>query len=154
MISSKEEFVRTFLPADVTNISYAQIDLDISDLSIADILRNVNRVFPKNSRNRNSIASGNMAVAILCKSEYLYPVSGLLLMVTGENIDVELVSKNYIIISVPENHIADDDEIRQVLGNITKYLIANFKDTLRNFNDFYVKFVYDMYEGDDSGYSI
>lgn len=152
MITTKEEFVRTFLPPDVTDISYAQIDLDISDLSIADVLRNINRAFPKNSRNRNSIISGNMAVAVLCKSEDLYPISGLLLIIAGENINIELVSKNYIIISVPETHIIDDDLINIVLNNITKYIIDNFKDTLKNFNDFYIKFVYDPCEDESEDY--
>lgn len=152
MVSNKHEFIKTFLPSNIDDISFAQIDLDISDLAIADILRNINKVFPKNSRNRNSIASGNMIVAVLCKSELLYPISGLLLLVTDSEINLELVSKNYIIISVPEGNITNDDDIKLVLTNVTKYLIGNFKDTLKNFNDFYVKFVYDMYE--NNGYDI
>lgn len=152
MVSNKHEFIKTFLPSDIDDISFAQIDLDISDLAIADVLRNINRSFPKNSRNRNKITSGNMIVAVLCKSELLYPVSGLLLLITDSETNLELISKNYIIISIPEENITNDDSIKLVLDNITKYLIRDFKDTLKNFNDFYIKFVYDMY--DNNGYDI
>jgi hypothetical protein len=154
MVSNKNEFIKTFLPHNVAEISFAQIDLDISDLSISDILRNINKAFPKNSRNRNSITSGNMIVSVLCKSELLYPVSGLLLVVAGSDINIELISKNYIIISVSEDKITNDDNIKLILDNITKYLVGNFKDILKNFNDFYIKFVYDLYENESSGYDI
>ena len=40
MTTTKQEFVKTFLPESVRDISFAQIDLDITDLSLADVLRN------------------------------------------------------------------------------------------------------------------
>ena len=34
MTTTKEEFIRTFLPETIVNVSFAQIDLDIADLVI------------------------------------------------------------------------------------------------------------------------
>lgn len=152
MIESKQEFIKTFLPYDIEDINYAQIDLDVSDLSIADILRNVNTTFPKNSRNRNKIASGNLAIAILCKSELLYPMDGLLLIISNDESKIELVSKNYIVLVISEDKITNDDDIKEVVDHITKYIVSQFKDSLEDFNKFYVKFIYDedeMYMNDN-----
>ena len=143
---SKQEFVKTFLPPRVNNINFAQIDLDISDLSIADILRNVNKTFPQNTRLRNAIASGTHAVGILCKTELLDPLSGLLLIITGNDTVIELVSRNYIVISIQEDLITDDDAIKHAIEGITKYIITSFKDSIAKFTDFYAKYVYDEYE--------
>ena len=145
-MTTKQEFVKKFLPDSVENINFVQIDLDISDLSISDILRNVNRTFPKNSRTRNMIASGTYAVGILCKSELLYPLSGLLLIITGGDNKIEIVSRNYIVIGVQEDMITNDDNIKRVIDGITRYLIESFKDSFDAFNEFYVKYVYDQYE--------
>lgn len=144
--NSKESFVKTFLPDSIKDINFAQIDMDITDLALADILRNINKTFPKNSHIRNAIASGNHAVGILCKTELLYPLSGLLLIVTGDDTLIELISKNYLVISVQEDDITDDEKIKNVLDNITKYIIVEFKDTIEKFHEFYAKFVYDEYE--------
>ena len=149
--TSKQEFIRTFLPHTVKNINFAQIDLDISDLSLADILRNVNKTFPRNSKIRNSIASGSHAVGILCKTELLEPLSGLLLIVTGDDTRIEIVSKNYIVIAVQEDMITNDDSIKHIIDGITKYIIASFKDSIVKFNDFYVKYIYDQYEMEIDG---
>lgn len=142
MISSKSDFLRTFLPEGIEDVHYAQVDLDISDLSIADILRNANRNFPINTRNRNAIISGDLAIAILCKTETLFPLSGLLLIITNDELEVNIVSKNYIVISLSEDKIKDDVSIKEVTDSITRYLIQDFKDSLQDFNEFYVKFVY------------
>ena len=58
VFTNRVYFKRTWLGKNVTSATYSrittnQMDLDISDLAIADILRNINKVFPKNSRNRN-----------------------------------------------------------------------------------------------------
>jgi hypothetical protein len=146
MTTSKQEFVRTFLPDTVQNVNFAQIDLDITDLSIADVLRNVNKTFPKNTRIRNAIASGQHAVGVLCKTELLYPIAGLLLIVTGNDTDIEIVSKNYIVISVQEDMLTNDDDIKHIIDGITKYIVVSFRDCIAKFNDFYAKFIYDPYE--------
>ena len=44
MIQSKEEFIRSFLPDEVENIELTQINMDITDLGLADILRNLNKI--------------------------------------------------------------------------------------------------------------
>lgn len=146
MVTNKQEFVKTFLPEKIENISFAQIDMDITDLSLADILRNVNKTFPQNTRSRNAIASGTMAVGILCKTELLYPLAGLLLIITGDENEIEIVSKNYVVISVQEDMITNDDDIKHILDGITKYIISSFRNCIEKFNEFYIKFVYDAYE--------
>jgi hypothetical protein len=146
MTQEKMNFIRSFFPSKIEDIHYAQVNLDASDLSIADVLRNVNMTFPKNSRNRNLIASGNLAVAILCKSELLDPISGLLLLITGDDMNINVVSKNYIVLSVPESMITNDEDICEIIKKITKYIIKNFNNCLNSFTDFYVKFIYDMSE--------
>lgn len=146
MATTKQEFVKTFLPDSVENINFVQIDLDISDLSLADILRNVNRTFPQNTRTRNMMASGTYAVGILCKSELLYPLSGLLLIISGSDVTIEIVSRNYIVIGVSEDKITNDDDIKHVIDGITNYMIASFKDSFQEFTDFYKKYIYDPYE--------
>lgn len=146
MTTTKQEFVRTFLPESVRDISFAQIDLDITDLSLADVLRNINRTFPENSRTRNAMISGQFAVGVLCKTELLYPISGILLIVTGDDAEIEIVSKNYVVIGVSEDRIKTNDDIHHVLDSITKYLIVSFRNSILKFNEFYSKFVYDAYE--------
>ena len=146
MTTTKQEFVKTFLPESVRDISFAQIDLDITDLSLADVLRNVNRTFPENSRTRNAISSGQFAVGVLCKTELLYPLSGILLIVTGDDTEIEIVSKNYVVIGVSEDSIKTNDDIHHILDSITKYLIVSFRNSIVKFNEFYSKFVYDAYE--------
>lgn len=146
MTSTKHEFVKTFLPESVKDINFAQIDMDISDLSLADILRNVNSTFPKNSRIRNAIASGTHAVGILCKTELLDPISGLLLIVTGDDTPIEVVSRNYIVIAVSEERINSDEDIYHIIDSITKYIILSFKDSITKFEEFYAKYIYDQFE--------
>lgn len=146
MTTSKQEFVKTFLPDTVEDISFAQIDMDITDLSLPDVLRNINRTFPKNSRNRNAIASGSLAIGVLCKTELLYPLSGLLLIVTGNDTNIEIVSKNYVVIAVQEDHINTEEDIKTVIDNITKYLVVSFKDGIQKLHEFYAKFIYDEFE--------
>ena len=146
MTTSKQEFVRTFLPDTIETINFAQIDMDISDLSLPDIMRNANKTFRKNSKIRHKIASGKHAIGILCKSELLYPLSGILLIITGDDTEIEIVSKNYIVISVQEDRITNDDDIKDIINSITKYIITSFKDSILKFEEFYAKFVYDPYE--------
>lgn len=146
MTTTKEDFIKTFLPETIVSISFAQIDLDIADLSISDVLRNVNKTFPPNTRNRNNMISGSYAVGILCKSELVEPLSGLLLIISNDENHVELVSKNYIVITVPENKIMNDEDIKNVIDGFTKYLITAFKESLIDFNTFYAKFIYDQDE--------
>lgn len=146
MVANKKEFIRKFLPDKIEDVSFAQIDMDITDLAIADVLRNINTTYPKNSRIRNAIIGGRVAVGVLCKTELIYPLSGIFLIVSNGETPINIVSKNYIVISISEERIVNDDEIKLVLDDITRYIIKEFKFTIPKFKDFYVKFVYDPYE--------
>ena len=83
MVANKKEFIRKFLPDKIEDVSFAQIDMDITDLAIADVLRNINTTYPKNSRIRNAIIGGRVAVGVLCKTELIYPLSGIFLIVSN-----------------------------------------------------------------------
>ena len=146
MIASKKDFITTFLDDKIEDVSFVQIDMDISDLSIGDILRNINQTFPQNSRSRNKIINGEFAVAVLCRSELLEPLNGLLIIVASDGTNIEIVSKNHIVISVSESKICTDPDIVGVIDGIEKYIIKMFKNTLREFTSFFVKFVYDPTE--------
>lgn len=142
MIESKEEFLRTFLPDSVEDIMITTIDLDATDLSIADILRNVNTIFPENSRARNAIASGRLVIGIKCRSKYLKPLSGLFLLIRGEKIDTPFVSKNHIVLSISEDNLYSDDDIVSVTNGIAKYLISEFAHCLGTFTELYTRYIY------------
>jgi len=146
MIYDKREFIREFLNDKIEEITFAQIDLDISDLSISDILRNINNTYPSNSRCRNQISSGQLAVAVLCKSEFMYPLKGLLIIVANTDKPIEIVSKDYIVMSVSDEDIKTDDEIVYIIRDLTTYLIENFKEVFENFEEFYVKYIYNPEE--------
>ena len=146
MVYDKKDFIREFLPETIQDVSYAQIDLDISDMSISDILRNINRTYPKNSKCRNQISSGQLAVAVMCKSEYMYPLRGLLIIVANTSRPIELVSKDYIIMTVSDDDISKEDNIVHIISAFTKYLIDNFANVFDQFQEFYVKYVYDPEE--------
>ena len=79
-------------------------------------------------------------------------MSGLLLIITGDDTQIEIVSKNYIVISVQEDRITNDDDIKDIINGITKYIITSFKDSIVKFEEFYAKFVYDPYEMESDDY--
>jgi hypothetical protein len=152
MINNKQEFLRKFIPDKVQNIEYTQINIDTADLSIADILRNINKIYPKNSRNRIAIESGLLVVGVLCKTETLYPYKGLFLLITENGLDINIVSSDYIVMSISEGRICSEDLISDLIDDITNYMIANYSDTLRDFKDFYRKYVFneaELYDEDD-----
>lgn len=146
MIGTKEEFLRTFLPESVREIQFSQINLDITDLSISDILRNINAAYPNNTRRRNQIASGNTVIGILCKTETLEPMQGIFILVGGAKLDINLLSKRYIVIYVNEQDICSDRLIYRAVEMITNSLVKIFKEDIDNLGDFFRKFIYDPYE--------
>lgn len=152
MISSKEEFLRSFLPKTVRNIEYTQINIDTSDLSISDVLRNLNKIYPRNSKNRNEIESGSLVVGVLCRTETLYPYKGLFLLLTSDTITTNIASSDYIVMCISESRIISEDNINMLIDDITKHLIENYHEVLRDFSDFYRKYVYnesELYDEDD-----
>lgn len=149
MLGTKEDFIKSFLPDSVMEIDFAQINLDITDLSLSDILRNINSTYPKNSRKRNMMTSGMGAVGILCKTETLCPMNGLFLLITGNHINVELASRRYIVLCVDESKITNDMDIAQSVAKITNALVTQFQDDIDNLGDFYRKYIYDPYEEEE-----
>ena len=147
--TEKIEMVKRMVPETVESISFVKIDLDITDLSIADILRNIDKTFPKNSRDRNMIASSRMVVAVLCKSTLLRPLDGLILIISDNGARIQIESKNYIVVSVSEDTISDKNKIMDMLDRFTTYLIHNYGEKVESFKDFYMKYIFDDYELDD-----
>ena len=132
MVTNKEEFIRTFLPSNIDDITFAQIDMDITDLSVVDILRNVNKTYTKNTRSRNAIIDGKLAVGVLCKSELLYPLSGIMIIISNGEEDIKIVSRNYIVVGISEERIVSDDDIKALMDEITIYIIQQFRNPLQN----------------------
>ena len=152
MIENKIDFLKSFLPPSVKDIDYTQINLDITDLSLSDILRNLNKLYPPNSRNRNAIENGEMALGVLCRTETIDPYSGIFLLVCQKDLDVNIVSKNYIVLTISEKRIKTDTDLANLMEDITSYLVKYYYDSMRNLPDFYRKFVYnesELYEDDD-----
>ena len=148
--TEKIELVKKVITDTVEDIRFVKIDLDITDLSIADILRNINKTFPRNSRDRNQIASSKMVVAVLCKTTLLRPLDGLILIICDDSAKIQIQSKNYVIMSVSENTIDDKNKIIDMLDRFTTYLIHNYGEVVSSFKDFYMKFIFDDYELDNT----
>ena len=146
MVGTKEDFLRTFLPDTVQEVLFSQINLDITDLSISDILRNINSAYPNNTRKRNQIASGNTVIGILCKTETLEPMQGIFILVGGAKLEISLLSKRYIVIYVNEQDICSDRRIFHAVDMITNALVKIFKEDINNLGDFFRKYIYDPYE--------
>lgn len=148
--AARLRMLKDILPESVTNVHMAIVDMDITLLSIADILRNINRSFPKNTTSRNAIANGQMAVAVLCKTDLLKPLSGLIIVVTADDTQVKIKSKNYVVLAVSEQTISNADRIMDMLDRFTTYLIQNYGALVPSFEKFYTLFVYDAYEMEES----
>ena len=152
MIQSKEEFIRSFLPDEVENIELTQINMDITDLGLADILRNLNKMYPYNTRSRNSIISGKTVVGVLCRTQTLSPLSGLFILICADHLidKFEMMATNYLVLCLSEKTMRSDDAINNAIYNLTDYLIANYRDTIKNISDFYRKYIFDPSEMDDN----
>lgn len=147
--AEKYSMLRDIFPEDIKQVHFANVDMDITMLSIADILRNVHRNFPKNTAARNALANGTMAVAILCRTKYLKPVKGLIIVITNDSNAVNIKSRDYIVLAVSENTISSNDRILDMLDKFTTYLMQNYGDIIPSFKEFYTLYVYDAYELED-----
>ncbi len=149
----KKEFIRECFPdLRIEDIHFTQIDLEITDLSIADVLRNVNKVFPTNSIDRNKIATGQKVIAILCKSKYLFPLSGVMIIIARDDITLNIISKNYIVISVSESAIKNSSDIAEVVNSVSSYFVKEYADVIENLKDFYIRYLYDKDSDEDDEY--
>jgi len=146
--NAKTKFLINLFNPKPYQLDIIEIDLDSTDLGIADVLRNVNTTLPVNSRDRNSIASGFKVLGILCKSKLLAPMSGILIFLVGDNVLSKVSSKKYIAMTINEKRIRTDKELAQLIDEITMYMISVYKNNLANFQDFYAKFIFDDYEDD------
>lgn len=142
----KYQMLKEIFPEEVKQINFATIDMDITMLSVADILRNIDRTFPKNTSARNAIANGTMAVAIMCKTDLLKPIAGLIIVICADGADIQIKSKDYIVMGVSESTIHSADHIRDMLDKLTTYLIKNYGKVISSFEKFYTLYIYDAYE--------
>ena len=152
MIQSKDEFIKSFLPDEVEKIELTQINMDITDLGLADILRNLNKLYPYNTRSRNAIISGKTVVGVLCRTDTLSPLSGLFILICADHLidKFEMMATNYLVLCLSEKTMRSDDEINKAISGLTNYLVVNYRDTIRNLADLYRKFVYNPDETDDN----
>lgn len=148
-MTNKEDFMRSFLPESVREMATAQIDLDITNLGIADILRNLNRTYPKTSRERNKISSGEMVVGILLKSELLTPLRGIIILMSNDKMTISAESKKYVVFAIDESKLTNDDDITYMVERITVYLAKTIKSEIKDFNLFYKRYVYDESQSED-----
>lgn len=144
--AARLRMLKEIFPESIQSINMAIVDMDITLLSVADILRNVNKTFPKNTSVRNSIANGKAAVAILCKTDLLKPLDGLIIVITNDANQIQIKSKNYIVVGVAESTIDSADRIMDMLDRFTTYLIHNYGNEIPSFEKFYSLFIYDAYE--------
>lgn len=145
----KYQMLKEIFPEKVKQVNFASIDMDVTMLSIADILRNINRNFPRNTAARNAIANGQMAVAVMCKTDLLKPISGLIVIVCGDGSEINVKSKDYIVVGVSEATISSSDKILDMLDKLTTYLMQNYGEIIPTFEKFYTLYVYDADEMED-----
>lgn len=141
----KKDFIRQFLPKTIEDIHIVQIDLDITGLTLCDILRNINTTFPLNGRNRAEIIQGTKAVMVVAKSALIEPFAGIILLV-GHDIDIKVRSKNYLIIAVDEIEIREEQNLSDLNIDIMVYIADAMKGIVPNFLEFSNRCLYYDYE--------
>ena len=146
MIANKYEFLKEFLPQTVKDIDYTHINLDTTDLSLSDVLRNINTLYPPNSKNRYSIENGELVVGVLCHSETLSPYNGVFLLIGQKDLDVNIISCNYIVLYIDESRIKNEIGLEKLMDSITDFLIHNYSSDMSNLPDFYRRYVYNESE--------
>lgn len=147
--NTKYQMLKDIFPEKIRQVNFATVDMDVTMLSIADILRNINRNFPQNTSARNAIVNGNAAVAVLCKTDLLKPIKGLIIIVCDDGGSINLKSRDYIVMGVSEDTITSEDNILSMLDQLTNYLIQNYGEVIESFEKFYTLYVYDAYELED-----
>lgn len=144
-MNDKKNFIKTFFPESVTDIQLVYMNLDQNGLTLCDILRNINRFFPLNSRDRFEMVDGKKVVAVICRSDLIEPINGIILLISHE-VEIQTQSKNYVLISVDEEDIRDEDSLNDVNDQITMYLAKLMRGRVLNFDEFYVRHIYNDYE--------
>lgn len=144
-MNDKKAFLKTFFPESVEDIQLTTLDLDISNLTLCDVMRNVNKTFPVNSRDRFAIVDGKKVVSVICKSDLISPANGIIL-VFGHNTQIRTESRNYIIISIDESDIKNEESINSINNDIIMYLAKLLRGGVRNFDEFFNRYLYNDYE--------
>ena len=144
-MNDKKAFIKTFFPESVNDIQIVYMNLDQNGLTLCDILRNINKFFPINSSDRFDMIDGKKVVAVICRSDLIEPVNGIILLIS-HNIEIRTQSKNYILISVDEEDIRDEESLNEINDGITMYLAKLLQGRVLSFEDFYVRHVYNDYE--------
>lgn len=142
----KSDIIKSFLPPMVSDIITVQIDLDSTQLGISDVLRNLNRAYPPETRERKNIRDGRLVIGVLCKSELIDPYRGIFFIIGNQSIKVHGSSRNYIMFTVDEERMRTLDGISSMSEDIGIYLAKTISKEVKDFPLFYQKFVYDEYE--------
>ena len=144
----KMDALKEFLSPNVENLIHTQIDLDITNLTLSDVMRNINHTYPKSTIERERISDGRTVLAVLCKSEFLFPLKGILLMIISDTVDVNIVSQKYAVVCVNEHDISSETKIMNVNDRICVYLAKNYREIVDDFDMFYNRFLYNAYEAE------
>jgi hypothetical protein len=141
----KKKFLMNFLPDSIEDLQLIHIDLEMTGLTICDILRNINRTFPQNSKDRYAMIDGKKLIAVVCKSDLLYPISGIILLVGGD-LDIRIQSRNYVLISVNEKDITSEDKLNKINNDMMVYLAKMLMPHVKAFKEFCNRSLYNDYE--------
>lgn len=141
----KKKFLKEFLPDSVEDLQLMHIDLEMTGLTLVDILRNINKAFPQNSKDRYAMIDGKKLIAVICKSDLIYPISGIILLVGGD-LDIRIQSRNYVLISVNEADIASEDRLNSINNDVMVYLAKMLMPNVKAFNEFSNRSLYNDYE--------
>lgn len=141
----KKKFLMSFLPDSVEDLQLVMIDLEMTGLTICDILRNINRVYPQNSSDRYNMIDGKKVIAVICKSELLDPVAGIVLLIGGD-LDIQIKSKNYMLISIDERDICTEESLNRINTEIMVYLAKQLTGIVPDFIKFSNRSLYNDYE--------
>lgn len=147
---NKKDIIRRFLSDKVSDISAIQFDLDIRQMTIPDIFRDINDVYPVGSRERDNIRDGRFVIGILCISEFLAPYKGIIFLLSNDKIEPKGESSKYILLAIDEEMIQSDEHVYILGQRISEYLAKNFSNEIPKFKDFYVRYLYDDYEKERS----
>ena len=145
-MQDKKGFIKSFFPESVEDLQLLSIDLEITGLTLCDILRNINKTFPANSKDRYDIKDGTKVVAVICKSELISPISGIILVIGNSSITINTESRNYILISIDEKDISDEDTLDDINTQIILYLAKLMRGKVSSFDEFLKKSLYNDYE--------
>ena len=141
----KKAFLLSLMDPKPEEIELVQLDLDIGDITLCDVLRNFNTLFPENCRARYEIRDGHKVYAIICKSDYLQPLHAIVLLI-GHDPTINCESKNYLVLSIDEMDIIDEAKINKLNNDITRYLVDTIMPYVPEFEKFYCKYIYNDYE--------